>query len=285
VFDRPLRLALALLALASTATAQSPEPSPVPIKAKQCPPPEGFRSILHLIENNAPTLQAYPVQGQNPPKDLFKYFGADMEPRCALERTIDDHQKFKSQYASLPEFKPRERVTPKMLLDYFKYSQRGLKRYQWTLLLYYAEAPEHQYVGRTITELKEGFESMFSIGLDAGKKYVEGVEAFLAQFKGLENTAVDAKKRLDEDEKRKTPRPQKEVDADLKTVEEYEKRFQEMAELEKSLFDVRQTYKLISAIHAPQKWGWPAAGNPAAVLLPLATRLQASEKLMKNRGR
>lgn len=286
---RSLVLGAALLALSAGGGAAQPKPaasaSPKAMKPKECPPPEGFRAILHLLDNNAPTLQAYPVQGVSPPKDLFKFFGKDMEPRCALERTFDDLQKFKSKYAQLGEFKPKEGVTPKQLLDQFRYSVRALKRYQWCLLLMYAEEPEHEYVGMKVPELKEGVESMFALGLDAGKRYVEGLDVFLASFKGLEDTAVEAKKRLDEDEKRATPRATKEVEADRRAVDAYEKRFKELTELEQSVQQARNTYVLVSGIHGGQKWSWPGAGNPAGVLMPLANRLLASKKALDGRGK
>jgi hypothetical protein len=277
VILRALILGAALLTAAA--------PSPKPIKPKECPPPEGFRAILHLLDNDAPTLQAYPVQGVSPPKDLFKYFGKDMEPRCALERTFDDLQKFKSKYAQLGEFKPKEGVTPKQLLQQFQFSVRALKRYQWCLLLYNAEEKEHEYVGSQVPEIKEGVESMFALGIDAGTRYVEGLEFFLKSFKGLENSAIEAKKRLDADAGRASPRAAKEIEADQRAVDTYEKRFKEISELERSVQRARSTYTLVSGIHSAQKWSWPAAGNPAGVLAPLSRRLLASKKALDERGK
>lgn len=249
--------------------------APAAVKAKECPPPEGFRAIVHLLDNNAPALQMYPVVGEDPPKNVFKIFGPDMMPRCALERTYDDVQRFKTAYAQLGDVDPKRRLTTTQLLALFNFSYRAFKRYEWCLILQFSKAPEHEYVGFDIPELKEHIEALTKIGIEAARKYVGGMAIYVKGFIGVENDAVHAKKRLDADESRPKPRLPAEIAKDQAKVESYEKRFREFQDLMGSIGRAQQSYRLLSALHGhPRaKWTWPSTGSPAGTLAPLIRQL------------
>lgn len=246
------------------------------LKPKVCPPPESFRAMQHLFDNTAPTLQAYPVVGVPPPVDLFKYFGKDMEPRCALERTFADLATFRVEVSK--GMVVGEAFTLDDLARLHRLMYRAFKRYQWCLLLVHARAPEFEYDGSRVPELKEGVDDMFRAGLEAGKKYLQLSTAFVGHFKGLSNTAAEARKRLDADkvaaEKGLKARGKVDIEKDEKTVADYEQRLQALKKFVFNMDHASMCMRTISMIHGPAKYSWPALGSPAGLLMPMAKGLE-----------
>lgn len=269
--------------LPAAAQAPSPNPSPKYVPPKVCPPPEGFRAILHLLDNKAPSLQMYPLPGLKMPVNMFKVFGQDMIPKCALERTYDDLARFRTEASRFAEVTPDRVLTPRQLLDLCALSYRGFKRWQWCLLLATSKAPEFEYDGSKIPELTEALTAYYTIAMDAGKKFIPAVTGYFARFKGVENDAVDAKKRLDEDEKRPRPRPAKEIAKDQAKVEDYERRFKENGELIQIVRSLRDGYKVLAATHTLQKFSWTGGTDPALTLRPMARQLDAIHKQIGGR--
>lgn len=282
---RSLGALLLVSVLAMPSAAQSPAASAAPkyIPPKECPPPEGFRAVLHLLDNKAPSLQMYPLPGLKMPDNMFQVFGKDMIPKCALERTYDDLARFRTEAAKFAEVSADRPLTARQLLDLCALSYRGFKRWQWCLLLTTSKAKEYEYDGSQVPELKEAVSAYYGIGMDAGKKFIAGITTYNANFKGVENDAVDAKKRLEEDEKRPKPRAPKEIAADQKKVADYERRFKENGDLIHEVRNLRDGYKVLSATHTLQKFSWTAGTDPALALLPMAKQLNDIWKQMGGR--
>ena len=268
---------------APLATAQDPAPSASPklVAPKECPPPEGFRAILHLLDNNSGILQMYPLPGLPMPKNMFAPFGRDMIPKCAMERTIDDVAKFRTECAKLASIDFKGRPTTGQLLQLGSVVYRGFKRWQFVLLEYYSKYPEYEFDGSKNSDLIEFKESLFATALDNAKRFLDAMTTYLANFKGVENDAVDAKKRLDDDEKRNKPRPAKDIAKDQAKVADYERRFKENKELMESVSINRGCFDMLSKIHSRQKWSWPGSGDPAVTLSPL---IRQSDALIKQIG-
>lgn len=264
--------------------AQQPAASPSPkfVQPKECPPPEGFRAVLHLLDNDAPMLQMYPLPGMPMPTNMFAPFGPDMLPKCALERTYDDLHQFKTEYARLGDLDPKAALNAKLLITLGHLSHHGLKRWEWCLLLWYSKYKEYDYDGRTIPELKENMDAVYSIAIESGKKFVEAMTVYLDRFKGVENDAVDAKKRLDEDAARAKPRPAKDIAKDQAKVADYERRFKENGELMELTRTLRDCYKMISRTHHLQQWCWPATGDPALTLAQSIISLDTLNKRIRS---
>ena len=271
--------ALMLMPLAPV-RAQDPQakPSPKYIPPKECPPPEGFRAVLHMLDNDSPFLQMYPLAGLPMPKNMFVSFGVDMIPKCALERTYDDLSRFRTEWAGLSGLTSSQALPTPKLTALGSVTYRALKRWQWTHLLTYSKAPEYEYDGSAIPELKEMQSGLFQIAIDSGKKFIEGMNVYLNAFKGVENDAVEAKKRLDEDAKRPKPRAAKDIAKDQKTVADYERRFRENKDLLRMVKTVRNSFWSISRTHSKQPFSWPSSGNPAVTLAPMAAELVALAK-------
>lgn len=280
-----VRALAGLLLIGGVAAAQSPAASPAPryIPPKECPPPEGFRAVLHLLDNRAPSLQMYPLPGLKMPDNMFQVFGKDMIPKCALERTYDDLARFRTEAAKFGEVGPERVLTARQLIDLCALSYRGFKRWQWTLLLTTSKAKEYEYDGSQIPELKEAVTAYYTIGMNAGKNFITAITTYNKNFKGVENDAVEAKKRLEEDDKRPKPRAPKDIAADQKKVADYERRFKENADLVHEVRNLRDGYKVLAATHSPQKFSWTAGTDPALSFLPMARQLQDIWKGMGGR--
>jgi hypothetical protein len=294
----------AAAAAAGPASAQEAPPQPGAggggaerTRAKTCPPPESFRAMQHLFDNPAPTLQAYPVVGDPPPEDLFRYFGKDMEPRCALERTFADLASFRAECDAARAIDPTRPFGMGDVLKLHRLSYRAFKRYQWCILLQHAKAPEFEYDGARVPELTDGRDTMFTNGLEAAKLFVTLVEAFVESFKGLEADAAEAIKRLEEDVKaakearkqkqqKKKPtkklRSKKEIERDEKIVQACNERVRQLQAVVAGIEHGAVGYRLLGKIHGKAKYSWPAAGNPVPLLTPLAARLDhAGERIRK----